>query len=128
MWAACLVAAIALSAVAFMLRFLRALLREGVPSVCYWVAPVRREIERETETEKERNLGFTGCIYVDEDFSSTESDYGDYYLELENENSAKEYASGLIALDVHLVCDGLGWRSIRSVPSRVRNPSGERRL
>jgi len=113
MWAACLVAAIALSAVAFMLRFLVALLHEGAPSVCYWVAPVRREIERDIKTEKERSLGFTVCIYVDEDFPSTENDHGDY-VELENENSAKEYSSGLIALDVRPVSNGSGWRSIRS--------------
>jgi len=75
---------------------------------------VRREIERETETEEERNHGFPSGIYVDEDSRSAESGYGDYYLELENENRAKEYASGLIALDVCPVSDGLGRRSIRS--------------
>jgi hypothetical protein len=113
MRAACLVAAIAFSAVVFMLRFLLALLREGEPSVCYWVAPVRSEIERETKTEAERNLGFPGRIYADEDPRSIESDHGDYRPELENENSAKEYASGLIALDVPTVSAGLGRRSIR---------------
>lgn len=35
-------AAIALAGAGFMLRFLIALLREGAPSVCYWVIP-RRE-------------------------------------------------------------------------------------
>lgn len=43
MWATWGVAAVALTAVAFMLRFLIALLLEGAPSVCYWVVPVRRE-------------------------------------------------------------------------------------
>ncbi len=43
MWATWVVAAIALAAAAFMLTFLIALLREGAPSVCYWVVPVRRE-------------------------------------------------------------------------------------
>jgi hypothetical protein len=47
MWATWIVAAIALAATAFMLTFLIALLREGAPSVCYWVVPVRREPKRE---------------------------------------------------------------------------------
>ncbi len=47
MWAPWVAAAIALAAVAFMLTFLIALLREGAPSVCYWVVPVRREPRRE---------------------------------------------------------------------------------
>jgi hypothetical protein len=114
MWAAAMVAAITLAGVAFMLRFLMALLRESAPSVCHWVAPVRREIERGTETKKERHLGFPRGIYVDEASRSSESDHGDCCLELEKENGAKEYASGLIALDVRPVSDGLGWRTIRS--------------
>jgi hypothetical protein len=109
-----MVAAIALAGVAFMLRFLMALLRESAPSVCYWVIPVHREIERETETEKKRHLAFPGVIHVDEDPRLNESDHGNYYLELENENRAKEYASGLIAFDVSPASDGLGWRSSRS--------------
>jgi hypothetical protein len=40
MWAAWVIAAIACAAATFMGRFLVALLREGAPSVCYWVAPV----------------------------------------------------------------------------------------
>jgi hypothetical protein len=47
MWAAFAVAAVALAGTAFMLRFLIALLREGAPSVCYWVVPVRRRTLRE---------------------------------------------------------------------------------
>jgi hypothetical protein len=47
MWATGVVAAIALAAAAFMLTFLIALLREGAPSLCYWVVPVRREPKRE---------------------------------------------------------------------------------
>jgi len=113
MWEAWMVAAIALAAASFMIRFLIALLREGEPSVCYWVAPVRGEIERETKTGEERNLGFPIRIYADEDSRSIESDYGGYRLELEYENSAKEYASGLIALDVPTVSASLGRRSIR---------------
>lgn len=125
MWAAGMVAAITLAGVAFMLRFVMALLRERAPSVCHWVVPVRREIERETGTKKERHLGFPSRIYVDEASRSTESDHGDYRLELENENSAKEYASGLIALSVRPVSDGLGWRSIRA---RGRNAFPQYRL
>jgi hypothetical protein len=41
------IAAVALAAAAFMLRFLLALLREGAPSVCYWVVPARREPKRQ---------------------------------------------------------------------------------
>jgi|HubBroStandDraft_6_1064221.scaffolds.fasta_scaffold172939_2 hypothetical protein len=110
MWAACVVAAIALSAAVFMLRFLVALLREGAPSACYWVVPIRRE----TGAKKRRRLEFPSRIHVDGDFCRTESDNGDYYRELENENRAKECASGLIAIDVCSISDGLGWRSIRS--------------
>jgi hypothetical protein len=47
MWATWVFAAIALAAAAFMLTFLIALLREGAPSVCYWVVPLCREPKRE---------------------------------------------------------------------------------
>jgi hypothetical protein len=111
------VAAIALAGVAFMLRFLKALLREGTPSVYYRIVPVLREPAlRRTDTgrgtEKERDLGSLSDIYVDQDSFLTESDRGDYHLELENENRANEYASGLISLDVRPASDSLGWRSI----------------
>ena len=36
------VAAVALAGTAFMLKFLVALLREGAPSVCYWVVPLHQ--------------------------------------------------------------------------------------
>lgn len=111
------VAAIALAAVAFMLRFLKALLRESAPSVYYRVVPVLREpvvreIDTGRETEKERDLGFLKGIYVHQDSLLSEGGRGDYYLELENENRANEYAWGLIALDVRPASDSLGWRSI----------------
>ena len=48
MWSALVVAAIGLAAAAFMLRFLLALLREGAPSVCYWVIPSVAGDEEET--------------------------------------------------------------------------------
>ena len=47
MWAALMVAAVALAGTAFMLRFLIALLRESAPSVCYWVIPARQTPRRE---------------------------------------------------------------------------------
>jgi hypothetical protein len=55
------VAAIALAAAAFMLRFLIALLREGTPAACYWVVPARGR------PEKGRNLPVLRGIYPDED-------------------------------------------------------------
>jgi hypothetical protein len=115
MWAAWVVAAIALAAAAFMLRFLIALLSEGAPSVCYWVVPVRRE------PQKEGHLEALSGICLDGSCRATESDRGDDRLgSLENENYAKEErSSGLIALDVRPVSDGLGWRSIHPRRSSV---------
>jgi hypothetical protein len=113
MWVALVVAVIDCLAVGFMVRFLIALLREGAPSICYWVVLVRRE------PEKEGRQKVLNSIYRDGDCSPTKSDHGDYRLELlENENYAKEEcASGLIALDVRPVSDGVGWRPIH--PRRV---------
>jgi hypothetical protein len=48
MGTAWIVGAIGFGAAVFMLGFLIALLREGAPSVCYWVVPVRRKSRRET--------------------------------------------------------------------------------
>jgi len=108
MWATWVVAAIGLAAVAFMLRFLMALLRENEPSVCYWVVPVRQE------TEKEEHLKVLRGIYSDDDCRTTEGDRHDYHLELlENEHHAKKkFTSGLMVLDVCPVSDHLGRRSI----------------
>jgi len=47
MWATLVVGTVVLAGVAFLLRFLLAMLREDAPSVCYWVVPVRRARERE---------------------------------------------------------------------------------
>lgn len=101
MWAAWIVAAIALAGAAFMLRFLIALLGEGA-------RPVR------TEPEKKGHLRVLCGIYFDDDCRATESGRGDYRLELvENENYAKEEcSSGLIAFDVRPVPNGFGWRSV----------------
>ncbi len=119
MWATWMVAGIAFAGVAFMLRFLIALLRESAPSFCYWVVPLRKELE------KKGHLGVQHGIYFDDDGSATESSRGDYRWErLENEHHAKEKcASGLVALDVRPVSDHLGWRSVhasRSYPLRER--------
>jgi hypothetical protein len=107
-WAAWVIATIALVAIAFMLWFLIALLRESAPSVCYWVVPTHPELK------KEGHLNVLSGIYFDDDCGATKSGRGDYGLELmENENYGKEKrASDLIALDVRVASDGLGWRSI----------------
>ena len=107
MWAAWIVAAVALTGTAFMLRVLIAFLGERAPSVCYWVVPVRVEALRES-------FGVWSANYVENDGPTAECNCGEYYDELlENGNYAKEeWPSVLIALDVRSVSDGLGWRSI----------------
>ena len=106
MWTAWVVAAIALAGAAFMLRFLMALLREGPPSVCYWVVPER------WGPQKEAQLKALHGIYFDDD-CHTARDGGTCSGELlENENYAKEeISSGLIALDVRSIA-GVDSRSI----------------
>lgn len=103
-----MVAGVALAAVAFMLRFLAALLRENAPSVCYWVVPVRRE------TEKEQPVRVLRGIYFDDGGRAPKSDRGDYRCELlENEHYAKEkHSAGLVALRVRPVLVGWSRRSI----------------
>ncbi|MFY9683820.1 MAG: hypothetical protein WA416_07995 [Candidatus Sulfotelmatobacter sp.] len=110
MWATWVVAGVGLAAVAFMLRFLAALLNENAPSVCYWVVPVRQK------AEKERRVGVLRAIYLHDDGRATESGRDDYCCELlENEHHAKEECtSGLVALDVCPVSDRLGWRSVNA--------------
>ena len=97
MWAAWVVATIALAGAAFMLRFLMALLREGALSLCYWVVPVRRGPQK-----KEVHLEALRGIYFDDDYRATENHRSAGCGELlERENYAKEeFSSGLIALDV----------------------------
>jgi hypothetical protein len=108
MWAAWVVVAIAWAAVAFMLRFLIALLREGEPSVCFWVVPVHRE------RKKNEHLKVVRGIYSDDDCRATERDRTASCAELlENQDYANEdCSSGLIALDVRHVSKRLGRRSI----------------
>src|SRR5271163_4123365 len=97
MWAAWVVAAIALAGAVFMLRFLMALLNEAAPSVCYWVVPVRSEPRIE-----EHPRGFRGVCVDDDDVEL-----------LEHENYAKEKcSSSLIVLDVRSVSEGWVWRTI----------------
>jgi hypothetical protein len=119
------IAAIALAGITFMLRFLIALLREGPPSVCYWVVPsslrlLGREPLRMIHLVQSSSHAGSG-------WRESESDDGEYGKELlENENYAKEECTtALIALDVRPACSGLGWRSIH--PSRGY-VFGERRL
>jgi hypothetical protein len=107
MWPAWVVAGIALAGASFMVRFLVALLREGAPSVCYWVVPVRRE------PKKEGHLKALRGIYFEDDCPVAESDTSAGYLDLENEDYAKEKNdSGLVVLAVRPVSASLGWRSI----------------
>jgi len=116
MWATWVVAGVALAAVAFMLRFLAALLRESAPSVFDWVVPVRHEMK------KEQPFRVLAGIYCDDDGRPTESDCGDYRCELsENEHYAKEkHTTGLMALGVHPVSVGWSRRSIHPKRSYVR--------
>ena len=109
MWPAWVIAAIALAGAAFMLRFLMALLREGAPSVGYWVVPVRRGPQK-----KEVHLEALRGIYFDDDCRATENHRSAGCVELlERENYAKEeFSSGLIALDVRSIA-GIDSRSIR---------------
>jgi len=109
MWATWVVAAVALAAVAFMLRFLTALLHESARTVCFWTVPVRRE------TEEEEHLGVLAAgVNFDDHGRAMESDHGDYRWELlENEHHAKAKCTAvLVAFGVHPVSDLLDPRPI----------------
>jgi len=115
MGTAWVIAAITLAAAGFMLRFLIALLREGAPSVCYWVVPVRRK------PEKEKDLEVLRRIYVDENCRATEANHSECYRHLlvnENHEMGK-CESSLITLDVRTVSGSLGWRAIHSKHSYI---------
>jgi hypothetical protein len=108
MWAAWVVATIALAGAAFMLRFLMALLREGPPSVCYWVVPMRRAPEKECRLKALRG------IYFDDDCRAARDGSACCGELLENENYAREeVSSGFTAFDV---------RPIAVVDSRSIHP------
>jgi hypothetical protein len=105
MLAAWVLAAIALAAIAFMLSFLIALLRESAPSVSYWVVPVRRE------PEKEEHLRILRGIDFDDAGRATTSD--DYRLQLmENDHAEEKCTSGLIARAVRPTPYNVVWRSV----------------
>ena len=112
MWEAWVIAAIALAASAFMLRFLIALLGEGAPSVCYWVAAVRCNPEAAASIEN--------C-----DASECNRSVRWPELLVENQDHAKKVrTSDLIRLDVRPVSHSLAWRSIRKGVDALR----ERRI
>jgi hypothetical protein len=58
MWAAFVPVVIACVGTAFMVRFLIAVLREGPPSVCYWVIPVVAAEEERAQEVFETGLEF----------------------------------------------------------------------
>ena len=107
MWAQATLVAIALTGTVFLIWFLCGLLREGMPSICYWIIP---RLERETSTVEARGHSFVG-----EDCGTPERERSDYYVQfLENEGHAKRCASGLIAINVRAASASPGWRSIQS--------------
>ena len=118
MWAVAGLAAFALAGSAFMVWFLMGLLRDGQPSVCYWIVPIQRDPETSLFQAMDAND-------VDDYWPSPECS-GLYRLELlenlENESHAKATA-GLIALDVHSAPASLGWSSIRNQARAFREPS-----
>jgi hypothetical protein len=109
MWAAWVVAAIGMAASAFMLGFLIALLREGAPSVCYWIIPVSGRAEKGCADK------VVSSIYVDEGYYAPENPRSVCYAKiLENKNYAHEECdSSLMDLDVPNISDSLGWRAVR---------------
>ena len=119
MGAASVVAAVGFCGAGFMLWFLVALLREGAPSVCYWVVPVRRK-EREA-------LHMLRVRYAGGDCCGTACTASKYRVDLlENENHEKGKAgSSFITLGVRTTSGRLGWRTIQSQRSYVLR---ERRL
>jgi hypothetical protein len=109
MWTAITFAAIALTGIGFMVRFLVALLREGVLSLSRWDVAARRE------PEKSEHLVAVRSIYGDKSTARVVESHlhGGYSEILEKEIYAKECASGLIALDACHFSGGVGWRSIQ---------------
>jgi hypothetical protein len=117
MGTASVVAAIGFGAAVFMLGFLIALLREGAPSVRYWVAPVLRKPQRE-------GVQVLRAAYDGRGAGRELSNGGVKLSENENHDQKKN-GSGLITLDVRAVSRGVGWRAIHSKRSFVLR---ERRL
>jgi hypothetical protein len=107
MWAAWIVSAIALAGTAFMVCFLVALLREGPPSVCYWVAPVRQVRDKEVSPSTLRGISF------DDDSHLASCPILQPVELLENENYEKEECStDLIVFDIRRVPDSFSGRSV----------------
>jgi hypothetical protein len=120
MGAASVVAAIGFGGAVFMLWFLLALLREGAPSVCCWVVPVRRKPPREA-------FQVLSIAYEGGDCCETGTNRSELRVELlENENREKgKYGSSPITLDGRIISGRLGRRAIHPKHSYVLR---ERRL
>jgi hypothetical protein len=114
--AAWLVAAIGFGAAIFMIGFLIALLRESAPSVCYWVGMSGWE----SHQEKEDDFEAVNSTDDGQNCHSPMVNVGECCWQLaENENHEKrKCSSGLIAFDVHIISDELGWRA--NQPGRNR--------
>jgi hypothetical protein len=114
MWTAWVLAATALGAVAFMLWFLVALLRESTPAVWYCVLLARPEPGEDSNKDQDHKA--ERRIYDENGCHMAERNRSEHYLEfLENDGHVEEeYASGLITLDVRPASASLRWRSIRN--------------
>jgi hypothetical protein len=106
MWLAVTFAAIVLTGTVFLVWFLVGLLREGAPSTCYWIVPIRREQEKEIFEPRSGSITGHDCYAPECKRHEYDPDL------LENEGYAKECDSGLIALDVRPISAKRVWRSI----------------
>lgn len=77
-----------------MLWFLYSLLHESAPATCYWIVPVRRELDVNGVASLVSSESGECAI-------ARESEPADYYRELlEIEGYAKEHVCGLIVVNV----------------------------
>jgi hypothetical protein len=115
MWAAWVVAAIALAAVTFMFRFLIALLREVLRSRRCRVQPFRMGAGIRGHRQS------VGSARFDNDCHATERNGGISNLDcLEKEVHVKQaYGPGLIVLDVRPTSTRMVWRSISSTRNGI---------
>lgn len=114
MWASVVVAAIALAAAAYMLRFLMALLFEDGPSICYLVLPSYRELDTEKSSSSLRRIDFDEKCRATEVSGNTSDDL------LGKRNYVEEnYFSGRIVFDVRSVSNGCGGRTVFSRGHRL---------
>jgi hypothetical protein len=107
MWLAVTFAGVVLTGAVFMVWFLVGLLREGAPSTCYWIVPIRREQEKKIFEARSGSIADDGCHAQECKRLEYDPDL------LENEGYAKECDSGLIALDIRPVSARRVWRSIQ---------------